>query len=142
MGDCPGCLATSVRDVLKQHTAPATNEKPSTEALFREIGEGLCGVSGADFYTDFYTPGWDAPGRTGPRRHTAVGPLGRVRRLRRCWTPAAGRLERSILDLRGVVRIPNNHGLFRALLVGRARRRSSIAIRLRDFRLARFLERL
>src|SRR5690606_40134295 len=31
------------------------------------------GLPGPDFYTFFYTSGWDALGRTGPRRHARAG---------------------------------------------------------------------
>ena len=75
-----GGLVTHNPKVAGSNPAPATNEKPSSEALFRDIGKGLCGVSGPIFYT----AGWDAPHRLGRagtvRSGTPCG--GTVSRLR------------------------------------------------------------
>src|SRR5690554_2520456 len=89
--------------VAGSNPAPATNESPRSEALIREIGEGLSGVSGADFYTVFYTAGWDALGRTGPGRHAVGGTAWQIG----CPRPAVGRRSgSSVVSLTGAALCP------------------------------------
>src|SRR5690606_23720095 len=61
------------------------------------------GVSGADFYTVFYTAGWDALGRTGPGRHAAAGTAWQIG----CPRPAVGRRSgSSVVSLTGAALCP------------------------------------